>query len=197
MDDLNETVLLIDTDPAIAKLIREALEDARYGPFAIEWVETLSAAIARFDNGGIKAVILNLSLSDSQGIDTFDDLYARACHVPFLILSDNDHEEMAQQAVKRGAQDYFLKEHINGYSLSHTIRNVIARKIAEEALFVETERAQVTLNSIGDAVISADNSGNVIYLNKVAESMTGWSKEDAVGRPVADIIRIILSLIHI
>jgi diguanylate cyclase (GGDEF)-like protein/PAS domain S-box-containing protein len=68
---------------------------------------------------------------------------------------------------------------------------VIARKAVEDALFLEKERAQVTLNSIGDAVISTDISGNITYLNQVAERMTGWSGEEASGRPFTEVFQII------
>src|SRR5207245_6626023 len=61
----------------------------------------------------------------------------------------------------------------------------------EEAFFIEKERAQVTLNSIGDAVLSTDISGNVTYLNHAAESLTGWSREEALRRPVAEVFQII------
>ena len=64
-------------------------------------------------------------------------------------------------------------------------------RAAEEALFEEKERAQVTLNSIGDAVITTDLLGNVSYLNPMAEAMTGWSREAASGRPLAEVFRII------
>jgi diguanylate cyclase (GGDEF)-like protein/PAS domain S-box-containing protein len=65
------------------------------------------------------------------------------------------------------------------------------RKTAEEALFEERERAEVTLNSIGDAVVSTDVLGNVTYLNVVAERMTGWSREEAAGQPFAQVLRIV------
>ena len=68
---------------------------------------------------------------------------------------------------------------------------MIERKATEEAFFVEKERAQVTLNSIGDAVLSTDIAGNVTYLNLVAERMTGWSREEASGRPIAEVFQII------
>jgi diguanylate cyclase (GGDEF)-like protein/PAS domain S-box-containing protein len=61
---------------------------------------------------------------------------------------------------------------------------------AEEALFVEKERAQVTLSSIGDAVICTDISGNISYLNPVAERMTGWSLPEAATRPMTEVFRI-------
>jgi diguanylate cyclase (GGDEF)-like protein/PAS domain S-box-containing protein len=70
-------------------------------------------------------------------------------------------------------------------------RDSSRRGIAEEALFVEKERAQVTLNCIGDAVICTDISGNVTFLNVVAERMTGWSRKEAAGRPMAEVFRIV------
>jgi diguanylate cyclase (GGDEF)-like protein/PAS domain S-box-containing protein len=70
-------------------------------------------------------------------------------------------------------------------------REYSARALAEEALFAEKERAQVTLNSIGDAVICTDISGNVTFLNFVAEKMTGWSQHDAAGRAMSDVARIV------
>ncbi len=79
-----------------------------------------------------------------------------------------------------------------------TIEDISERKASEfalrgmeEALFEEKERAQVTLDSIGDAVLSTDLQGQVTYLNLVAEAMTGWSREDALGRPLSEVFRII------
>ncbi|MCW8908806.1 MAG: EAL domain-containing protein [Sedimenticola sp.] len=74
-----------------------------------------------------------------------------------------------------------------------TIRKTTENKleVAQEALFVEKERAQVTLNSIGDAVLTTDLKGNVTYLNLAGETMTGWSQEEALGRPLSEVFRII------
>jgi diguanylate cyclase (GGDEF)-like protein/PAS domain S-box-containing protein len=75
--------------------------------------------------------------------------------------------------------------------LRKALRNMIRRAANTEALFEEKERAQVTLDSIGDAVISTDAAGLVTYLNAVAERLTGWSRIEAVGLPLADVFRII------
>ena len=64
-------------------------------------------------------------------------------------------------------------------------------KIMEEALFEEKERAEVTLNCIGDAVMCTDIEGNLTFLNPVAEKLTGWSRQQAVGRPMAEVLRIL------
>ncbi|NMG73990.1 EAL domain-containing protein [Aromatoleum diolicum] len=79
-----------------------------------------------------------------------------------------------------------------------TVEDITERKstelvllAAEEAFFEEKERAQVTLNSIGDGVLSTDLLGKVTYMNPVAEAMTGWSCEDALGRPLPEVFTII------
>jgi diguanylate cyclase (GGDEF)-like protein/PAS domain S-box-containing protein len=69
-------------------------------------------------------------------------------------------------------------------------RDITERKQAEDTLFAERESAQVRLNSIGDSVFCADVSGNINYLNSVAERFTGWSLEEAAGKPVAEVLRI-------
>jgi diguanylate cyclase (GGDEF)-like protein/PAS domain S-box-containing protein len=60
-----------------------------------------------------------------------------------------------------------------------------------DSLFIERERAQVTLDSIGDAVLSTDFRGHVTYLNKAAEHMTGFAQESAVGRPIGEVFRLV------
>src|SRR5690606_18689150 len=69
-----------------------------------------------------------------------------------------------------------------------TITDVTERKAAERALFREKERAQITLESIGDAVLTIDADGNVEYLNPVAQELTGWECRHAVGRPLGEIV---------
>ena len=79
--------------------------------------------------------------------------------------------------------------HIIGYE--GTIADITERKQAEQAMFAEKERAQVTLQSIGDAVISTDAEGNIDYLNPIAGGLTGWSVDEARGRPIGDVLSIV------
>jgi diguanylate cyclase (GGDEF)-like protein/PAS domain S-box-containing protein len=71
-------------------------------------------------------------------------------------------------------------------------RDFSERQAAQDELFAEKERAQVTLNSIGDAVVCTNLAGNVSFLNPVAEKLTGWSQRDAAGRPVAEVLHILV-----
>lgn len=191
MDVKDECVLLIESDPDAATFVRAALADARDDRFVIDWVANLHAGLERLSKGGVRLILLNQFLSDSKGIETFNKLYEIENQIPILILSDPEHEDVAKRAIQAGAEDYLLSGHIDGYSLLRAIRNVMERKMAEETLFIEKERAQVTLNSIGDAVISTDIAGNVTFLNVVAERMTGWSQAEANGQPFSDVFRIV------
>jgi diguanylate cyclase (GGDEF)-like protein/PAS domain S-box-containing protein len=184
-------VLVIDNNQVAADEISAALAAAGGGSFDVERVRRLSEGLARLSQNGIDAVLLELSLPDSDGIETFEKLFTAAPDVPILILGGNTNEGLAKQAVGRGAQDYLLPNHLDSYSLPRALRNAIERKAVEDALYMERERAVVTLNSIGDAVLCTDNSGNISYLNLVAENMTGWGRKEATGKPLAEVFRII------
>src|SRR6202158_4026634 len=184
-------LLLIDENPAHAEAFREALLNAKDGPFHCEWVQTLSQGVERPREKQLWAAFASLSLPDSQGLDTIDKLLQVAPGVPILVMGGAADEDLSTEALRRGAKDYLLNGHISTYSFLRAIRNMVERKTAEEVLFGEKERASVTLNSIGDAVLSTDILGNVTYLNVVAEKFTGWTCAEALGRPLGEVFHIV------
>jgi PAS domain S-box-containing protein len=191
---MSRSLLLILADAAEAKAVRRSLSSSRDGPFKVEWVGRCAAAIDRLcDPQGekIAAIVVGLFLPDSQGIKTFDTLFRARPDVPILVLSHLREESVARLAVQRGAQDHLLEERRDGYSMSKALASMLERSANAEALFLERERAQITLASIGDAVISTDVAGNITYLNPVAESMTGSSRQEASGRPLREVLRLI------
>lgn len=326
------TVLLIEDIAADAALIQAALAGAGSSTFRIEWVVTLADALERLGREQVEVILLDLALSNGQGIAAFDQLIQAAPNALILVLSGTTDEEIVHQAMQRGAHDYFSKAHIDAHWLPRALRYVIERqssrvalgnsearfraisdasplgifvadalggcvytnaayhkisglsleqtlgtnwsmaihpedrervlaewrlaargqaafqtefrflrnddsvvwvrvnsaamrddqgigrklfglvqtvediserkaaesvmRAAEEALFEEKERAQVTLNSIGDAVLTTNLDGNVTYLNKVAEAMTGWPLKAALGRPLAKVFNIIDGKTH-
>src|ERR1700683_4859404 len=111
MGNPDDNVLLIEDNPADAKLVREALADTRFGPFHIEWVKNLSDGLERLSKGGIEAVLADLLLPDSYGIETLDKLLLAAPRVPILALSGLGDQDIASQTVQHGAQDYLPKNH--------------------------------------------------------------------------------------
>jgi diguanylate cyclase (GGDEF)-like protein/PAS domain S-box-containing protein len=189
----DECVLLIEADAHVAAEMLAELSSATEKHFHVEWVTELSSGIERLRNGGVGAVVLDLTLPDSHGIQTFDKLFQVASRVPILILSEADAEEMARQAVQRGAQDYVVKNQAVGDRLRGVLRTMIDRRAAEAVVTVlelQNEIAKLTLDSIEEGVLRTDINGDITYLNRMAEKLTGWCRGEALGRPVTDVLRI-------
>jgi len=184
-------LLLVEDNPGDARLLREMLSDQGLHQSKLTHVERLSDAERHLTEHEVDLILLDLGLPDAHGLGAVERTHAVAPRVPLVVLTGLDDEAMATQALQEGAQDYLIKGQIDGRSLLRSLRYAIERKTMEEALFVATERAQVTLDCIGDAVACSDIAGNITFLNLVAEKMTGWPLEEAAGRAVADVLRIL------
>ena len=184
-------VLVITNDSRDTRIIRESLAGPGFELLEVEWASSLSGGVERLKRLRVNAVILDLSLPDSQGIQTFEKVLQAAPGVPILILSGSDEEDLAREAVQRGAQDYLPKRHLDTYSLPRAVRTMIALRAAAEVLIGDRQRAENTLDSIGDAVLSSDLQGKITYLNVVAEKMTGWSLKEALGRPLDEVFHFV------
>ena len=127
--------LLIEDNPADADLIHEALDEAMAAlegtRFEVLHVRRLAEAEALLAGGDIAVVLLDLSLPDSQGLDTFARIRERAPDIPIVVLSGLQDEMMAIRAVREGAQDYLVKGQVDGLVLLRSLRYAIARAHAE------------------------------------------------------------------
>ncbi len=196
VDNMNTDTLLIDDDPRHAKTLEEALTARGGGPSNLAWVRTLSSGLEALAPKVVGAIFLNLYLPDSRGLDTLDRLLSAIPAVPITVIAGVDDEDICKTAMLHGARDYLLEGHLDSYAFARALRNIGERETARHELFTEKERAQVTLNSIGDAVLSTDISGNVTYMNTVAEHMTGWSTKEAEGHPLREVFQIIDGATH-
>lgn len=124
------TVLLIEDNPGDALLIRRFLASAadREAPaFQLEVADRLSGGLARLSRGGVQVVLLDLSLPDSQGLETCIRAQDHAPDVPVVVLTGLDDERLALQAVQAGAQDYLIKGQIDSELLARAVRYAIER----------------------------------------------------------------------
>ncbi|MEJ0006960.1 MAG: diguanylate cyclase [Steroidobacteraceae bacterium] len=197
---MQRSVLLIDDKLADHTAILAALVDAHGTAFPLERASRLAEGLERLNkdkthqtnaSDRIAAIIVDMFLPDSGGIDTFDLLFQAAPHIPILVISTLRDENIARLAVRRGAQDYLLKRRLDSYSLCKALESMVERAANAEALFAQKEFAEITLNSIGDAVICVNVEGAITYLNQVAESITGWRGAEAAARPIEEVLRIL------
>ncbi len=120
-------VLLIEDHPLDARLIQIMLAESGGGFFQLERVDRLSAGINRLNVGDISLVLLDLSLPDSHGLTTFSNLRARVPHLPIIVMSGLDDQNVAVQAVHEGAQDYLVKGQVTGPLLVRAMRYALER----------------------------------------------------------------------
>src|ERR1700722_2364562 len=185
---MSQRILLVQSDATVAKTILDALTNSD-DSFQVEWVKRCSEALGRLD--GIAAILVDLYLPDSRGIDTFNRFFVAAPKIPILVLIDPQDEKTGKLAVQCGAQDYLFKCRLDAYLLPKAVGSMIERAAFADALYEQKERAQVTLNSIGDAVLSTDVTGRLTYLNAIAEDLTGWTLNEALGHPLEEVFRVI------
>jgi diguanylate cyclase (GGDEF)-like protein/PAS domain S-box-containing protein len=186
-----QTLLLVEDNPGDARLLREMLVTPGSNRMELRQTGCMSEAEKYLEEHAVDIVLLDLGLPDTEGLEAVRRARAVAPRVPLVVLSGLDDESLAVRALQEGAQDYLVKGQIEARGLLRVLRYAVERKITEDALFVEKERAQITLNCIGDAVICTDFSGQITFLNVVTEKMTGWPKQEAEGRPVTEVFRIL------
>ncbi|TMH00192.1 MAG: response regulator, partial [Betaproteobacteria bacterium] len=139
-------VLLIEDNPADARLIGEMLREAEAKGLAFElvWADSLAAGAQRLHEGGIDVILLDLGLPESSGLDTLQRLLEHEPRAPTLVvLSGITDEDVALQALQSGAEDYLVKGQVDSALLVRSIRYAIGRSQAEAALVAAKEKAEV------------------------------------------------------
>lgn len=141
--------------------------------------------------GRTSALAIGRRLPDSGRFDVLDELTPMTLVVPVSAFSYSQHDDLERWASRRDAKKSPLKEIARRRWLPNFVLNTIESVSHADTLCSEQERAQMTLDSIGDAVLSTDVMGRVTYLNGVAESITGWSHRDAEGRTAEEVLKIV------
>jgi two-component system cell cycle response regulator len=120
-------LLLIEDDPADTELFRDIVSDLRHETIDITCTNRLSSAFKHLEGGKIEVILTDLDLPDSHGLDTVVRINEQFLDVPVIVLSGFDHEDLAIESVKSGAQDYLIKGQIDADRLIRSIRYSIER----------------------------------------------------------------------
>ena len=120
-------VLLIEDDPGDARLIKEMVAGFKGASFEMEWADRLSKGLEYLAHDGIDVVLLDLSLPDSLGLPTVVKAHAQAPGVPMVVLTEQDDETIAAEALQIGAQDYLVKGQVHSSLLVRSLRYAIER----------------------------------------------------------------------
>lgn len=138
-------VLLVEDNLVEARLLQELLADSRVATFDIKRAERLDEAINMGQAGDFDVVLLDLTLPDASGIQTFRRLHAALENVPVVVLTGMEDETIALTALQEGAQDYLTKQFSDGGPIERALRYAVQRKQAEaERLQLIRDQAEKT-----------------------------------------------------
>ena len=170
-------VLLVEDNPTDALVAQDELLYAVGVRFEVEVCTRLEPALQRLRSGGLDIVLLDLTLPDSEGLDTFAKLHRQAPDMPVVLLSHRADEAMAMQAVSDGAQDYLVKGQPEG-TLVRAIRYALERARAEQALRRSEERWTFALEGTGDGVWDWDLALNTSFFSPRWKEMLGHTEAE-------------------
>lgn len=174
-------VLLVEDDPADARFVQEMFRDRNPGDTLVH-KGTLAGAITWLDGHRCDAVLLDLSLPDSMGIETIKRMARAAPTMPIVVLSGFDDPDFALLAVEVGAQDYLVKGHGNAEVLARVIRYAILRKQMEEYARLAGARVKSIIELAHDAIVAITPDQTIVLVNPAAERLFGWPAALLCGR---------------
>jgi PAS domain S-box-containing protein len=181
-------LLLIEDEPVVAQWVADLLAEFPGSHFLLAGhAESLQGGLARLKAAQFDMILLDLNLPDSGGIETFLRVHGEAPHVPIIVLSAIDDEELATKVVHLGAQEYLVKTRLDSQTLQRALRYAIERFHAEAELANERDLLQTLLENIPDRIYFKDKQSRFTRINQALKQLFHLSRvEEAYGKTDAD-----------
>jgi PAS domain S-box-containing protein len=179
---------LVEDDPSFGPLLEAILNEADYGYFEAIRATYLSEALALLENHRFDAVLLDLSLPDSWGLDTLTALRARHPKMPIVVLTGTRDENLAIESLRNGAQDYLVKGQLDNDTIVRSIRYAIERNRVEQDLLESESRYRVLMEQASDGIFVVDKAGRLTDVNPSGCEMLGYSLHDLLGTAQSDLV---------
>ena len=176
-------ILLIEDEPADARMVRTLLGRADDTRCTIEHRERLAQGLERLGEGGIDLVLLDFSLPDSRGLDSFRALHSAHPEIPVIVLTSLDDDALAVRAVAEGAQDYLVKRDADTRLLARAIRYAVERHRSDRALRESEERYALAVRGASDGLWDWNVSDGALYLSPRWKAMLGYEESEIGERP--------------
>ncbi len=180
-------VLLVEDSPSDAQLLKEYLGLAGSERFDVIHVERLEQALSRLKAEAFDVVLLDLSLPDSRGHNTFLRAQAEAPHIPIVVLSGTSDELLGIEAVRHGVQDYLVKGQTDERQIARAIRYAIERNRAEIALIRQRRTLDALMGAAADHFYMWDRQKRYIYINPAALKSLGRTSDEVLGKTWRDL----------
>lgn len=165
--------LLVEDSASDALIVQEELSQVPGVSFAVTPTQRLATAMDHLEAQNFDVVLLDLSLPDSNGIETFMRVREVAQDIPVVVLSGQADEEFAVRAVQAGAQDYLIKGRLHEQILGRAIRYAIERNRSETALRESELKFRHVVQALPAAVYTCDADGRITLANQAAATLWG------------------------
>lgn len=183
-----KTILVVEDDAIIAWDIQQTLQRLGYAVPAL--AQTCDEALDACEAARPDLVLMDIKLKGAvDGIEAAERLHAR-WDLPVVYLTSHSDEATLSRAKSTGPHGYLLKP-FHERDLRTTIEVALHKHAMESQLVARERWFATTLRSIGDAVIATDRHQKITFLNPVAEALTGWSSEDALGRALSEVLHLV------
>src|ERR671932_133202 len=189
MTEAGIRILLVEDNPGDARLVEILLSEVNAPRFGITHAEHLSEALQRLDEQSFDVILLDLSLPDSSGLETVSTTRRAAPRTPLVVLSGQDDEEVALQALKGGAEDYLVKGRGGGDTIARVIRYSIERKNAQEALRRSEELYRTVVEQAAENIFLVDvKTKRILEANAAFYDSLGYSQGEIETMTLYDIV---------
>ena len=178
---------MVEDNPADARLVAEMLKEARGVRFHVDKADRLSVAIEAISNKPFDIVLLDLTLPDSMGLDTFTRIHSHSPHLPVIVFTGLHDEDMAIRAVREGAQDYLVKGEVDNALLARAIRYAVERRKLEDRLIQSGKMEAIGQMAAG---VAHDFNNYLMLIKGYARLLQEEIKE---GSPLSSHVEKILS----
>src|SRR5580658_10106725 len=179
-------VLLVEDNAGDVRLLREMFSKEKSGSFGLTHLLRMSDAEIHLAKGGVDIALVDMGLPDEHGLETVRRSLAAAPDVPVIVLTGLDDERLAAEAMKEGAQDYFIKGQIENRALPRALRHAIERHHLDRRLRDQQFYTRSLIESNIDALMTTDPRGIITDVNKQMEALTGRSRDELIGEPFKD-----------
>ncbi|KAA5603504.1 diguanylate cyclase [Roseospira marina] len=169
--------LLIEDNIADAQLIQFLLDEADGTPLAFTHVTTLNEALIDLSRDSFDVILVDLSLPDSQGLETLETLHSARADIAIVVLTGLDATETAIGAVQRGAQDYMVKGRGDGQLVKRSILYAVERHRANQRLLL----AEAAFRNIDTGIMVTDATGKVVRVNPAYCRISGYRQSEVIA----------------
>jgi two-component system cell cycle sensor histidine kinase/response regulator CckA len=180
-------ILLIEDDPSTAQSIWDMLKDSQDCTFQMVCAKSLQTGLPKLASE-IDVLLLDIPAPDCSGLAHVSEIDSQFNSLPIIVVISQERETIGKRALNAGAAEYLVKETLSRELLQRALRYAIERKRAESATRQCEERFHDLFENAKDILFTLDLEGRITSLNKSAEEVMGWSKNEALQKNIKSLV---------